>query len=144
MKEKKNVDHSHLHNINCFSLWFLHRNIRTAFRDPYKPEGIYMVDPLADKKNLKNPKQPVKLLTVEGLKKALRFIVDNIKFFLFDFLVLSVIANRSLIHLNNSNASKVTTNQHSQGMRFLAEITSQKISITLSCSRLNPLQGFLF
>ncbi|GMN48725.1 hypothetical protein TIFTF001_017892 [Ficus carica] len=71
-------------------------NIRTAFRDPYKPEGIYMVDPLADKKNLKNPKQPVKLLTVEGLKKAL------------------------------SNASKVTTNQHSQGMRFLAEITTGK------------------
>lgn len=57
---------------------FLDRNLRTAFRNPRMSEGIYMVDPLADKKHLKNPKQPVKLLSVEGLKKALRFVIDNI------------------------------------------------------------------
>ncbi|PON89989.1 Zinc finger, Mcm10/DnaG-type [Trema orientale] len=70
-------------------------NIRTAFRDPLRSEGIYMVDPLADKTKLKKPTQPVKLLSVEGLKKAL------------------------------SNAGKVTTNSYSQGIRFLAEITGK-------------------
>ncbi|XP_048337306.2 uncharacterized protein LOC107427508 isoform X2 [Ziziphus jujuba] len=70
-------------------------NIRTAFRDPLMSEGIYLVDPLADKTNLKKPKQPIKLLSVEGLKKAL------------------------------SNAGKVTTNTHSQGIRFLTEITGK-------------------
>ncbi|XP_059651159.1 uncharacterized protein LOC132298832 [Cornus florida] len=68
-------------------------NLRTAFRDPLKSEGIYCVDPLADRTNLKKSMQPVKLLSVEGLKKAL------------------------------SNADKVTTNIHSQGIRFLAEVT---------------------
>ncbi|XP_024017400.1 protein MCM10 homolog [Morus notabilis] len=70
-------------------------NLRTAFRNRRMSEGIYMVDPLADKKHLKNSKQPVKLLSVEGLKKAL------------------------------SNGVKVTTNKHSQGLRFLAEITGK-------------------
>ncbi|KAL5561197.1 hypothetical protein UlMin_030944 [Ulmus minor] len=68
---------------------------RTAFMGPRKSEGIYMVDPLANKTNVKKPNQPVKLLSVEGLKKAL------------------------------SNAGKVTTNTHSQGIRFLAEITGK-------------------
>lgn len=36
-----------------------------------------MVDPLADRTNLKKRKQPVKLLSVEGLKKALRFVIDS-------------------------------------------------------------------
>ncbi|KAM6541644.1 hypothetical protein CsatB_006091 [Cannabis sativa] len=70
-------------------------NIRTAFRDPPRSEGIYMVDPLADKTNSRKPKQPMKLLSVEGLKKAL------------------------------SNAGKVTTNSYSQGIRFLTEITGK-------------------
>ncbi|PIA57414.1 hypothetical protein AQUCO_00600264v1 [Aquilegia coerulea] len=47
-------------------------NIRTAFRDNYRPEGIYMVDPLAERKTLKKHNQPTKLLSVDGLKKALR------------------------------------------------------------------------
>ncbi|XP_042479385.1 protein MCM10 homolog isoform X2 [Macadamia integrifolia] len=47
-------------------------NLRTAFRDPLNAEGIYLVDPLGDKTNVKKSKQPVKLLSVEGLKKALR------------------------------------------------------------------------
>ncbi|EXB39306.1 Protein MCM10-like protein [Morus notabilis] len=50
----------------------INKNLRTAFRNRRMSEGIYMVDPLADKKHLKNSKQPVKLLSVEGLKKALR------------------------------------------------------------------------
>ena len=57
--------------------YFVDRNIRTAFRDPLRLEGIYMVDPLADKTNLKKPMQPVKLLSVEGLKKALRFFIHT-------------------------------------------------------------------
>ncbi|XP_050366041.1 uncharacterized protein LOC126784609 [Argentina anserina] len=68
-------------------------NLRTGFRNPYQPEGVFMVDPLADRTNLKKRKQPVKLLSVEGLKKAL------------------------------SKADKVTTNTHSQGLRFLAKVT---------------------
>ncbi|KAJ0011211.1 hypothetical protein Pint_34297 [Pistacia integerrima] len=64
------------------------------FRDPYKPEGIYMVDPLADRSNLTKSKKPVKLLSVEALRNAL------------------------------SNAGKVTTNIHSQGIRFLNEVAA--------------------
>ncbi|CAL5378153.1 unnamed protein product [Camellia sinensis] len=71
------------------------RNLRTAFRNPFKPEGIYMVDPLADRTNVRKQLQPAKLLSVEGLKKAL------------------------------SNAGKVTTNAHSQGIRFLTEVAGQ-------------------
>ncbi|GMP37523.1 hypothetical protein CsSME_00009157 [Camellia sinensis var. sinensis] len=70
-------------------------NLRTAFRNPFKPEGIYMVDPLADRTNLRKQLQPAKLLSVEELKKAL------------------------------SNAGKVTTNAHSQGIRFLTEVAGQ-------------------
>ncbi|XP_021810455.1 protein MCM10 homolog [Prunus avium] len=70
-------------------------NLRTAFRTPHSREGIFMVDPLSDKTNTCKRKQPVKLLSVEGLKKAL------------------------------SNAGKVTTNTHSQGIRFLAEMTGK-------------------
>lgn len=68
-------------------------NLRTAFRNPRQPEGIYMIDPLADRTNMMKSKKPQKVLSVEGLKKAL------------------------------SNASQVTTNSHSQGIRFLNEIT---------------------
>ncbi|KAL6206781.1 hypothetical protein ACLB2K_024027 [Fragaria x ananassa] len=46
-------------------------NLRTGFRNPYQLEGVFMVDPLADRTNLNELKQPVKLLSVEGLKKAL-------------------------------------------------------------------------
>ncbi|KAJ8766974.1 hypothetical protein K2173_012449 [Erythroxylum novogranatense] len=73
-------------------------NLRTAFRDPLKSEGIYLVDPLGDRTNSKKPKQPAKLLTVEGLRRAL------------------------------SNADKVTTNTHSQGIRFLNKITGEQNS----------------
>ncbi|KAF5184296.1 Mcm10-like protein [Thalictrum thalictroides] len=71
-------------------------NLNRAFRDNYRPEGIYMVDPLAERRNLKRQhNQPVKLLSVDGLKKAL------------------------------SNAATVTTNARSQGIRFLTEVTGK-------------------
>lgn len=37
-----------------------------------------MVDPLSDRTNACKRKQPVKLLSVEGLKKALRFVIVSI------------------------------------------------------------------
>jgi hypothetical protein len=40
-----------------------------------------MVDPLADRTNFKKSTQPVKLLSVEGLKKALRFVIDSMGYF---------------------------------------------------------------
>ncbi|KAJ4846175.1 hypothetical protein Tsubulata_026966 [Turnera subulata] len=49
-------------------------NLKTAFRDPIKSRGIYVVNPLADRTNSKSTKQPAKLLSVEGLKRALRTI----------------------------------------------------------------------
>ncbi|KAL8158819.1 hypothetical protein V2J09_000356 [Rumex salicifolius] len=67
-------------------------NLRTAFRDPLKREGIFLVDPLADKSA--KSKKPTKVLSVEGLRKAL------------------------------SNSSNVTTNIHSQGVRFLTQVTA--------------------
>ncbi|OMO74513.1 Zinc finger, Mcm10/DnaG-type [Corchorus capsularis] len=70
-------------------------NLRTAFRTPLRSQGIYTVDPLSDKTNSKKPTQPVKLLSVEALKKALR------------------------------NGDKVTTNRHSQGIRFLNAVTGK-------------------
>nr|CAN73626.1 hypothetical protein VITISV_026638 [Vitis vinifera] len=50
----------------------INRNLKTAFRDPLNSKGVYLVDPLADKTNVKRPMQPLKLLSVDGLKKALR------------------------------------------------------------------------
>ncbi|XP_052192125.1 uncharacterized protein LOC127801235 isoform X2 [Diospyros lotus] len=72
-------------------------NLKTAFRNPLKSEGIYLVDPLADRTNVRKPMQPVKLLSVDALKRAL------------------------------SNAGKVTTNIHSQGIRFLTEVTGKLV-----------------
>ncbi|KAK4340471.1 hypothetical protein RND71_041933 [Anisodus tanguticus] len=74
------------------------RNLRTGFRDHLKSEGIYVVNPLADKTNFTKSAAPLKLLSVDGLKKAL------------------------------SNAGKVTTNVHSQGIRFLRQITGKSNS----------------
>ncbi|KAG2400903.1 uncharacterized protein HKW66_Vig0092430 [Vigna angularis] len=66
---------------------------RPKSRDYLKSEGIYLVDPLADKTNSKNSR-PVKLLSADGLRKAL------------------------------SNAGKVTTTPHSQGIRFLSQLAA--------------------
>lgn len=52
------------------------RNLRMSFRDHLKSEGIYMVDPQTHKKNIAKPMQPKQVLSVEGLKKALRFVTD--------------------------------------------------------------------
>ncbi|XAR72701.1 hypothetical protein NMG60_11019431 [Bertholletia excelsa] len=83
-------------------------NLKTAFRDPLKSNGIYLVDPSADIKKSRKPLQPAKLLSVEGLKKAL------------------------------SNAGKVTTNVHSQGIRFLKEVTGKLGAKTLDRSHSLP------
>lgn len=58
-----------------YPLFVFFRNLRFAIRDPRKSDGIYLVDPLADRTNLRKSKQPAKLLSVEGLKKALRFVL---------------------------------------------------------------------
>ncbi|KAK9129433.1 hypothetical protein Sjap_009920 [Stephania japonica] len=71
-------------------------NVSKFFRYPPRLEGIYMVDPLRDKTNQQKSKQPLKVLSVDGLKKAL------------------------------SKAGEVTTNTHSQGIRFLKEIAKEK------------------
>ncbi|XP_022725323.1 uncharacterized protein LOC111281856 [Durio zibethinus] len=48
------------------------KNLRTAFRNPLRSDGIYMVDPLPDRTNLKKLTKPVKLVSVEALKQAVR------------------------------------------------------------------------
>ncbi|PPD96340.1 hypothetical protein GOBAR_DD06628 [Gossypium barbadense] len=70
-------------------------NLRRAFRNPPRSEGIYMVDPLSDRTNMEKASKPVKLLSVDALKQALR------------------------------NGDKVTTNRHSQGIRFLNAVTGE-------------------
>ncbi|KAK4437632.1 hypothetical protein Salat_0097200 [Sesamum alatum] len=72
----------------------INKNLRTGFRDYLKSEGIYVVKPTDDRTTIKS-NRPVKVLSVEGLKKAL------------------------------SNADKVTTNVHSQGVRFLNHLTGK-------------------
>lgn len=69
-------------------------NLRTSFRDP-KSQGIYTVEPPVDRSGNKKANQPVRVLSVEGLRKAL------------------------------SGADKVTPNVHSQGIRFLNEMAKQ-------------------
>ncbi|XP_024014106.1 protein MCM10 homolog isoform X2 [Eutrema salsugineum] len=69
-------------------------NLRTSFRDP-RSQGIYTVEPPADRSGNKKATQPVRVLSVEGLRKAL------------------------------STADKVTPNVHSQGIRFLNEMARQ-------------------
>ncbi|XP_071714869.1 uncharacterized protein [Rutidosis leptorrhynchoides] len=71
---------------------FMGGNLRTAFNfnDRMQSEGIYMVE---NQTNVTTkPGQPKKVLSVEGLRRAL------------------------------SNAGKVTTNVYSQGIRFLSEV----------------------
>ncbi|KAG4163233.1 hypothetical protein ERO13_D01G159100v2 [Gossypium hirsutum] len=70
-------------------------NLRRAFRNPPRSEGIFMVDPLSDRTNMEKASKPVKLLSVDALKRALR------------------------------NGDKVTTNRHSQGIRFLNAVTGE-------------------
>ncbi|XP_010935110.1 uncharacterized protein [Elaeis guineensis] len=86
-------------------------NLNSAFK--LQSEGIYMVDPLADRSNLRKPLQPVKVMSVDGLKKAL------------------------------SNADKVTSNSQSQGIRFLTQVTANmesKIS-NKGFTKLNQIKG---
>ncbi|KAK9990795.1 hypothetical protein SO802_025780 [Lithocarpus litseifolius] len=76
-------------------------NLSTSFGMAIVVPSIYVsakVDPLADRTNFKKSMKPVKLMSTEGLKKAL------------------------------SNAGKVTTNTHSQGIRFLTEVTGKMSS----------------
>ncbi|XP_054778824.1 uncharacterized protein LOC129286797 [Prosopis cineraria] len=84
-------------------------NLKTAFRprDYLKSEGIYLVDPAIGKTNPTKP-QPMKLLSVDALKKAL------------------------------SNADKVTTNKHSQGIRFLSEVTGKTDSRAVKRRQVTP------
>ncbi|PWA86515.1 Zinc finger, Mcm10/DnaG-type [Artemisia annua] len=75
---------------------FMGGNLRMAFnaKEKMQSEGIYMVD----RTNVTKPGQPKKVLSVEGLRKAL------------------------------SNAGKVTTNEYSQGIRFLSEVAGKPSS----------------
>ncbi|KAG2301151.1 hypothetical protein Bca52824_029802 [Brassica carinata] len=72
-------------------------NLRRSFRDPKSSQGIYTVEstPVVDRSGNKKANQPVRVLSVEGLRKAL------------------------------SGADKVTPNVHSQGIRFLNEMAKQ-------------------
>ncbi|KAH6777056.1 minichromosome maintenance 10 [Perilla frutescens var. hirtella] len=72
-------------------------NLKTGFRDYLKSEGIYVVKPTENNTTSTKSTRPIKLLSVEGLKRAL------------------------------SKADKVTTNVHSQGIRFLNHMTTEKM-----------------
>ncbi|KAF5786286.1 putative minichromosome maintenance protein [Helianthus annuus] len=76
---------------------FMGGNLKTAFnfKEKMQSEGIYMVE---NQTNVSKPGQPKKVLSVEGLRKAL------------------------------SNAGKVTTNEYSQGIRFLTEVAGKPSS----------------
>ncbi|ONK64500.1 uncharacterized protein A4U43_C07F26720 [Asparagus officinalis] len=77
----------------------------------FQPEGIYMVDPLANRSNKRNSAQPVKMLSVDGLKKAL------------------------------SKAENVTTNSRSQGIRFLSHLTANVETKAAGKACAKPLQA---
>ncbi|CAN6205197.1 unnamed protein product [Urochloa humidicola] len=64
------------------------------FASKLRSEGIYMVKPTSEQPNPRKPFQPVKVMSVDGLKRAL------------------------------SNADRVTTKNQSQGIRFLSHVTA--------------------
>ncbi|KAG2644914.1 protein MCM10 homolog isoform X1 [Panicum virgatum] len=64
------------------------------FASKLRSEGIYMVNPSSERPNPRKPCQPVKVMSIDGLKRAL------------------------------SNADRVTTKNQSQGIRFLSHVTA--------------------
>ncbi|KAL6601349.1 hypothetical protein ACP70R_044569 [Stipagrostis hirtigluma subsp. patula] len=64
------------------------------FASKLRSEGIYMVNPSSERPNPRKPFQPVKVMSIDGLKRAL------------------------------SNADRVTTKNQSQGIRFLSHVTA--------------------
>ncbi|KAF7073977.1 hypothetical protein CFC21_078889 [Triticum aestivum] len=63
------------------------------FASKLRSNGIYMVKPPSERSDPRNPSRPLKVMSVDGLKRAL------------------------------SNADKVTTKNNSQGIRFLSHVT---------------------
>ncbi|KAL5200860.1 hypothetical protein ABZP36_035214 [Zizania latifolia] len=78
------------------------------FASKLRSEGIYMVNPPAEQSNPRNPLQPVKVMSIDGLKRALR------------------------------NADRVTTKNHSQGIRILSHVTGNMESNLSSDASNNP------
>ncbi|XP_062199469.1 uncharacterized protein LOC133901936 [Phragmites australis] len=64
------------------------------FASKLRSEGIYIVNPSSERPNPRKPFQPVKVMSIDGLKRAL------------------------------SNADRVTTKNQSQGIRFLSHVTA--------------------
>ncbi|KAL5659736.1 hypothetical protein ACJX0J_032899, partial [Zea mays] len=64
------------------------------FASKLRSEGIYMVNPSSERPNPRNSLQPVKVMSIDGLKRAL------------------------------SNADRVTNKNQSQGIRFLSHVTA--------------------
>ncbi|RCV12709.1 hypothetical protein SETIT_2G290600v2 [Setaria italica] len=64
------------------------------FASKLRSEGIYMVNRSSEQPNPRKPFQPVKVMSIDGLKRAL------------------------------SNADRVTTKNQSQGIRFLSHVTA--------------------
>lgn len=77
------------------------------FASKLRSEGIYMVNP-PERSNSRNPLQPVKVMSIDGLKRAL------------------------------SNADRVTTKSQSQGIRFLSHVTGNIESNLSSNGSTNP------
>uniref|UniRef100_A0A0D9XG47 Uncharacterized protein n=1 Tax=Leersia perrieri TaxID=77586 RepID=A0A0D9XG47_9ORYZ len=78
------------------------------FASKLHSEGIYMVNPPPERSNSRNPLQPVKVMSIDGLKRAL------------------------------SNADRVTTKNQSQGIRFLSHVTGNVESNLSSNGSTNP------
>lgn len=64
--------------LNASSLWLSScRNLRTAFRDSYKPEGICMVDPLADRSNFTKFRAASEVAVSGRTQKCLKVCIDR-------------------------------------------------------------------
>ena len=51
---------------------FCTRNFQ--FASKLRSEGIYMVNPSSERPNPRKPSQPVKVMSIDGLKRALRYV----------------------------------------------------------------------
>ncbi|XP_020591028.1 protein MCM10 homolog isoform X2 [Phalaenopsis equestris] len=82
-------------------------NLKLAFRP--QGEGVYIVNPQANQSNRATSVQQVKVMSVDGLRKVLRV---NTSVCLFEGFLSKIFT-----------ADKITTNRHSQGIRFLNKLT---------------------
>lgn len=70
--------------VPCHSWLYTNLSRNFKFASKLRSEGIYMVNPSSERSNPRNSFQPVKVMSIDGLKRALRFVKH---YFIFNWCV---------------------------------------------------------